>query len=136
MTTHIRARWRAETVQLGRGEAPWGDVVAEGAAALPTPILQVGNRRCQAWVSLRAAMCVKRKPTTTARKGGDCNVQCCPAQARQPQSTENPFVWWRTQSVAAVVAVLAVAMANRTRRYASQWRRCARDEHSVFGTNL
>jgi hypothetical protein len=80
-------------------------------------------------------MCVKRKPTTTARKVAiaTCNVALL---NRDNLKVQNPFVWWRTQSVAAVVAVMVVAMANRTGRYVCQWRRRARDEHVVFGIKL
>ena len=113
-----------------------GDVVAEGVAALQTPILQVGNPALPSMGVTASGYVREAQANNNGTQGGDCNVQCCLAQARQPQSTENPFVWWRTQSVAVVVAVMVVAMANRTGRYASQWRRRARDEHSVFGIKL
>ena len=109
-----------------------GDVVAEGVAALQTPMLQVGNPALPSMGVIASGYVREAQANNNGTQGGDCNVQCCLAQARQPQSTENPFVWWRTQSVAAVAAVMAAAMANRTRRYANQSRRRARDERSVF----
>jgi translation elongation factor EF-Ts len=44
---------------------------------------------------MRASGAIKaaKKANKNGAQSGDCNVQCCHVQARQPQSTENPFVW-------------------------------------------
>ena len=51
--------------------------MAEGVAAFPTPILQVGNPALPTWVSLRADMCVKRKPTTTTTTARNVAIATC-----------------------------------------------------------
>ena len=77
-------------------------------------------------------MCVKRKPTTRARNAATatCNVALLNRDNLKVQ--RNPSFGGGRKSVFAVVDVMVVAMANRTRHFARQWRRRARDEHSVF----
>ena len=70
------ARWGAEAVPLGRGEAPWGMLWRRVLRPSRPPYCKLATRRCKAWESLQAAMRVNREPTTTARKVAiaTCNV--------------------------------------------------------------
>ncbi len=81
-------------------------------------------------------MRVNRKPTTTARKVAiaTCNGVLFNLDNRKVQRT--PSFGGGHKSVAVVVAVMVVALSNRTGRYASQWRRRARGEHSVVGSSF
>ena len=67
-----------------------GDVVAEGVAALQTPILQVGNPALPSMGVTARGYVREAQANNNGTQGDDCNVQCCPAKTRQPQSTENP----------------------------------------------